>query len=840
MSVINLPLSNCEKCPLYRPHRYNPHNYMGNLDNPKVCFIGEAPGQQEAATGKVFQGKAGKLLRRELDKVGITDYCMFNVVACRPSKNKNGKTIDRKPNTTEIKHCRENLDAFLEHVKPDLIVPLGATALHRLKVTGGITGARGLLFENEYGKIIPTFHPAYILRSPGNLVDLQADLKVIKRVSEGGELSTKKLKVEELIAESLEDVELIEQTLLEADYFAFDLETDSVDSLNANIMGIGFSDSEGRGYYIPLLTSVDKKWHWEDEKTQLAVINSIERIMLSGARKVAHNGKFDTKCLKAAFDIDTENFWLDSMLLHYLLDENNPHGLKIVGPKYFSEYRNYQMELKNALKASDFEEESYGDVPLEILGPYCIKDNVLTYRLARALYNEASENILKLLFYLYMPLSHIYAQAELTGIRIDKPYVKDLIEKYEKLEAEELQKVYEIAGREFNLNSWQQLGKVLYNPPTQPADWEPKITKKGKREIVEEYWPGMGFPVTEDMKTDSGAPGTAEGILKELPQNHPGWPIIEHILKYRGYNKMLTTYLRPFYNKADENDRVHTSFLLHGTVTGRLSSKPNVQNIPRDPEVKGMFIAAPGFKLVEIDYSQAELRVMAYYSKDPVMTEQYVKGEDIHMTTACSVFKLPPDQITKRQRKLAKLTNFGGMYGGSPKKLMNSINEKLEEGEKKITLRDAEKLRKGFFDKYKGIARYIDQVHHTIHTKKQVESVFGRIRRLPQVDSPHAEKVAEAEREGLNALIQGTASDLTQLALIKITNYIAENNLKSRFLLSVHDALIFEVAEDELDHIEKFKAIMEKSPTGFDFPLIADAELFPARWGSDSEVLYAE
>jgi DNA polymerase I len=845
MQAITLPLSNCHECGLYKPQQYNPHVYVGNLESPKVLFVIPAPTGTDTVKGSLLNGKPGKLLKRELDKAGITDWAVYSVVGCKATKVEKGRTKDRKPTSTDIKHCKENLEALIDQVKPGLIVPLGAIALSRMKITGGITNTRGMLFDNEYGRVLPAFDPAYILRNPEKLEDLQADLEVIKRVSEGGDLSLKKLEVVSHIAETREDIDLMEKTLSETDYFAFDIETDSLDPLTTNVMGIGFACDDDEGYYIPFLNSVTKDWYWVNEEDQTYAIEATERILTARAKKIAHNGKFDTKCMSAAFDIQTTNFWMDTMLLHYLIDENSPHGLKIVGPKFFPEYRNYQMELKDALSAKGFEDEDYGNVPLDILGPYCIKDCVLTYRLAKKLYSIASEAEKKLLFYFYMPLSHIYGEAELTGIKVDREWIKGLIESYTIKEANELKTIFEYVGREFNLNSSQQMVKILFNPKEQPADWEAtKVVKKAtktKEAVMEEFWPGLGFPIDPDKMTDGGQPSTAEGVLKDIPQRHPNYAVIEHILNYRGYTKMLSTYLKPFLRHADDNGRIHTSFKLHGTVSGRLSSKPNVQNIPRLKEVKGMFIRAEGYDLVEIDYSQAELRVMAFYSKDPTMVQVYKDNGDLHMTTALTLFpRLKPEEIDKEKRKKAKLGNFGAMYGGSPTTIQRGINDKLELGEKHITLRVAEQLRAAFFKSYPGVDRFIKKSHEVIHDKAQLTSVFGRTRRLPQVKSPEQDLVAKAEREGLNALVQGTASDLTQLSLIKIANYIKQNNLKTRFLFSVHDALIFEVAHGEMEHVREFKALMEKSPKGFEFPLIADVEKFPMRWGTDSEDLFVE
>jgi len=286
--------------------------------------------------------------------------------------------------------------------------------------------------------------------------------------------------------------------------------------------------------------------------------------------------------------------------------------------------------------------------------------------------------------------------------------------------------------------------------------------------------------------------------------------------------------------KVDSNDRIHPSFLLHGTVTGRLSSKgPNIQNIPRDKKVKGMFIPEEGFLLVEADYSQAELRVMAFYSKDEVLVEKYRKNEDVHLATACFIFGKKPEDILKPERKRAKLVNFGYLYGATAKKAHSSILEKAEEGEEVPTLSEMAKFREGFFNLYKGIAKYIKDVHKLIIRDGKIMNCFGRTRRLPQVNSPYEEKQAEALREGLNAIIQSTASDITQIGVIRINRMFLERELKSRFLFTVHDAVLMEIHKSEVWILDEVRELMEHPPAPFNMPIAVDIEIYERAWGND-------
>lgn len=800
-NTINLPQSNCEACILYNHDSHNPHNYWGNLSNPDVLFIGEAPGKNEKLTGKAFQGRAGKLLQKKLKEIGITNFAVCNVVCCRPeAEDPISKRIrDRKPTATEIRYCSDNLDAIINHIKPKYIAALGATAMQRMKIKGGITTNRGIVTETPYGPVLPIFHPAYILRSPQYIVEFERDLNTLKDVIDG-KTQIDKPQGDYYILEELDDLEILEKTMRTAKAFAFDIETTGLEFHKDQILGIGFCAKQGEAYYVPLI--VDGEYFWGQQQSEAEEI--LKYIMDDPTvKKIAHNGKFDIKFIQYHWDIQVKNFWIDTMLLHYVLDENKKHGLKELAGYYFPEMKNYDGELRSAMSIKDRDDNVFSAVSLDVLGRYCAMDCESTFRLAKVLLPELKGKLKKIFFNLYMPLSKVYIESELLGTKIDWDYVADLIVGYDIKAGKLLADIYKITGREFNLNSPQQLSAILFDEMKLPSI----------------------------MKTASGKPSTSEMALKSIPKKKGG-EIIDKIIEYRKLTKMLTTYLRPMEHRLDENNRIHPSFLLHGTVTGRISSKnPNIQNIPRDPIIKGMFIPEKGYNFVEMDFSQAELRVMAYYSKDKEMTAQYTAGEDIHLGTASFIFKLPPAEISKRQRKIAKLVNFGYLYGASARKAHQSISEKLQGDEISITLREAEKFRRDFFVKYTGIDRFIKKVKRHIMVKKIIVSCFGRIRRLPQVESPYEEKKQEALRQGLNALIQGTASDLTQLALVQIHKFLIP--YKSRFLFTVHDAIVLEVHKSEKHILTKLKQIMEQSRKPFNFPIEADISVFKNRWGND-------
>jgi len=554
---IELPLNNCEECPLYDAHHYNPHNYWATktLKRPDVLFIGESPGKQEWEEGLAFRGRAGQLLHKKCNEHGIVDYVVTNVVMCRAwSMNKYNRPKDRKPTSTETRMCKENLDAIIETVNPKIICTLGAPATKRLKIEGSITSRHGVMKKTQYGLVFPVFHPAYILRTPTYMEELDEDFKTLKQHIDGI-FKEKRPRGKYRVLTNMSQILKAEEILVKAKHIAFDIESDGLFFYKNKILGVGFSHRRGYAYYFPLITSgepEDRKDFWKPRE-QERVIKAIKDILESSGKKLAHNGKFDQKFLKYHFDVDVKNFWLDTMLMHYVMDENKWHDLKSITGFLFPEMRNYDAELSTYLSEKKKSDQDFGRVPTKVLGQYCGMDCESTLRIAKLFLKKASSKIKKLLFDLYMPLSAMYRDAELMGVKVDTEYVKDLMCQYEAMAAAELESVYGYAGEEFNLNSYTQLGRVLYEE--------------------------LGFPILG--KTPSGKPATGIEVLKELPKNHPKYGIIRSILDFRSHEKMISTYFKSALNKVDKNDRIHPAFKLHGTVTGRLCVGGNTK-LPTD------------------------------------------------------------------------------------------------------------------------------------------------------------------------------------------------------------------------------------------------------------------
>ena len=811
---INLPLDKCKECPLYDPKTHNPYNYWGNSNNPDVFIMGEAPGTMEQQTGKAFQGRAGKFLQKELKNIGIDNVFVSNSVLCRPTeKDKYGKIKDRKPSAVETKCCFNNIEAQLEAVNPKIYVPLGATAIKRLGVRGTITKVRGSKIENEYGTIIPAFHPAYVLRAPQNKSMFLTDLQYIKDNLEGKETKQGTYK----IIRTVKEAQWLFTRLNEVEAFSFDIETTGLSFFKNSILGIGFSWEEGTGVYLPLrvkMSEISDKgdpeglgeyWYVKEGQTTWEWIReALKSVFLNSTKKIAHNGKFDVKFINYHYQIQVKNFYADTMLLHYVLDENMKHGLKELADIYYPDLRGYAQDLNANITQTKKEGKQFGEVPLEILGTYCAQDCDTTFRLFHSLSKQLIPGTEKLFYHFYMPLSKVYIQAETQGVKVDVNYIKQKMEKFDNRITQLEKEIHKIAGEEFNINSPKQLQVILF--------------EKLKYKSVE--------------KTATGQDSTAEGALKKI-KDPKG--IIEKILEIRGKRKMVSTYFKSILEKIDSDDRIHTSFLLHGTVTGRISSKgPNLTNIPRDPEIKGLFIPGEDYHFVEFDYSQAELRTVAWYAQEPIMMQEYKDKVDLHTATASVMFQKEKEEVSKRERKIAKAVAFGTLYGGGKNKLAESVNARLEEGEHHITPTEAQQYIRKFFQKYRNIDKWIKTIHRYAHTNKQVVNCFGRVRRLPTIDSSEEGMVREAERQACNSLIQGTASDIAQLSLIKIHKYLLKNNMKSRFLFSVHDALIFEIHKDEYEELRPIIIkLMESPPKPFDMEIKADEDFYKNRWGVD-------
>lgn len=823
---VDFPFKRCEECTLNRSSRRNVTG-RGSL-KAKVIFLGEAPGAQEVIEGAPFMGKAGRLFNSLLDEVGFDSesYYITNPVFCRPTDSVGS---NREPTKEEMACCFDNLETVIKLINPKVVVPMGNVALERIegKSKSKISARRGIPLPNPKNYFfisIPTFHPSFALRDPSKTGIIRSDLLYIKSYLEGkvGGVAKKDYRI-------VKDFDEAERLLARVDQqsaFSFDIETSGKEYWNPKlkILGIGFSASRGAGFYVPFYyrptalgdkirgkrIDLNEKYplvpYWKDPKVFTAVWRLVKTVLENPeTRKAAHNGKFDVLVLRSK-GIEVSNFVFDTMLAHHLLDENNRHSLDSLSIRY-DDLRGYKHSISPYIaKKEEDEERDYSFVPLKTLGEYCCGDCDSTFRLASDFTPELDSNpTLRNLFdTLTMPLQKVLTDMQWVGIKVDVPYVKGLITEYEEKIGVVSNVIYDLCGKEFNINSNPQLGEILF--------------KKMKIK-----------PIKYSEKTKE--PSTDESVMVQLAKSHE---VCQKILDYRGLQKIYSTYLVSILDKVDVDERIHPRFKVQGTVTGRLSSSdPNLQNIPRDSKVRQIFVAQPGWRWLGFDYSQMELRILAQYSQDPQMLKDFSGTDvDIHVNTASSIFNIPMDKIYdhpdfKRLRKIAKGVNFAVSYGSGPAGLAEKLG---------IPIPDAEKFMREYFIKYKGVKKWIDETHTLAFRDKQVVSIFGRIRRLPSITSAIKEERAEAQRQSVNSLVQGSAAEFCNYSTIRVGKALKEIRTKARLVNTVHDAIYVECPEGkEVDRVVPVVLENMKKPLpGITVPIEVDYT-DTIRWGEEEE-----
>ena len=574
-------------------------------------------------------------------------------------------------------------------------------------------------------------------------------------------------------------------------YFAFDTETTSVNVMDAELVGISFAIDNHEAWYVPIPA---------DQVKAREIVDMLRPILENEAvEKIAQNAKFDYSMLKR-YGVEVSDPLFDTMIAHYLLQPEMQHNMDYLSEVYLKYRPIPTSDLINtkAKKSSeslfDFDEEekpqTMREVPVDKVMQYCCEDSDVTLQLYNVFKNELKKEKLEKLFYeIEMPLVKVLADMELTGVRIDVAALKEsegiLNQELKNIEA----RITELAGHPFNPLSPKAVGTVLFD--------EMKLDPKAK-------------------KTKSGQYTTSEEVLQKLRDKSP---IIDEILNYRGVKKLLSTYIEALPQEINHRTgRIHAQFNQTVTATGRLSSSnPNLQNIPiRDElgrELRKAFIPDEGEVFFSADYSQIELRLMAHLSQDPNMTEAFLSGEDIHTATAAKIYHLPVGEVTKLQRTKAKTANFGIIYGISVFGLASRLN---------IPRSEAKQLIDGYFVTYPKVQEYMNKSIEVAREKGYVETLFGRKRVLADISSANATVRGYAERNAINAPIQGTAADIIKIAMVRIARRIRKEKLNAKLLIQVHDELNFSVPQNEL---EKLQALVLEEMAGavkLRVPLIAD------------------
>jgi DNA polymerase-1 len=560
---------------------------------------------------------------------------------------------------------------------------------------------------------------------------------------------------------------ILAKNLSGQDVLSFETRLSSLDEMNAELIGLSFSYKKGLAYYVPI--SIDREEALKTLEIFRPVFEKKELI------KISHNLKVDLKILKL-YGIQLEGAIFDTMIAHYLLNPDGRHAMEYLAEMYL----NYKPISLESLLGKGKNQTKFSSLSIEVQTQFGAENADLSFRLFEIFAPQLKkENLEDLFFKVEMPLVKVLAKMELEGVALDKTWLeqesKDLENDLHNLE----KIIFEMSGEEFNMNSPKQLGEVLF----EKMQLDPKA-----------------------KKTKSGQYATGEDILQKLSSKHE---IIQHILEYRTYQKLKSTYVDALPLQIDKDDhRVHTNFSQTTAATGRLSSlNPNLQNIPirtlRGQQIRGAFVANPGNKLIAADYSQIELRLIAAISEEENMIKAFQNGEDIHASTASKLFNIPLEEVTKTQRSQAKTVNFGILYGQGAFGLAEQTG---------LSRSEAKEMIANYFETYPKLKKYMAEQVVKAQELGYVETILNRKRHLKDINSANFVVKAHAERNAVNAPIQGSAADVIKLAMIKIDEKITEKNLKTKMLLQVHDELVFEAPEDEVELVsELIKTQMESA-----------------------------
>lgn len=573
-------------------------------------------------------------------------------------------------------------------------------------------------------------------------------------------------------------VALCEQLLREKS-FAFDTETEGLDPLTAALVGMSFAIREQEAWYVPVPAN-------REEATDI-VLRLAPALQHPEIEKVGQNIKFDILALRK-YGVRVKGPLFDTMIAHYLLNPELRHGMDYLAETYLK-YKTVPIE--DLIGPKGKKQASMRTVPIEQIKEYAAEDADVTLRLKHYFAPLLKQEDVETLFFeMEMPLIYVLAEMEATGVKLDTEALKQSSEVLSQQLIALEQSIYELAGQTFNINSTKQVGEILFD--------KLKLDEKAK-------------------KTKTGGYSTSEEVLEKIRRKHP---IVGKLLEYRGIKKLLSTYIDALPALIHpETGKIHTSFNQAVTATGRLSStNPNLQNIPvRDElgrEIRKAFIADDDDCIFfSADYSQIELRLMAHLSNDPHMVEAFCSGADIHAATAAKIYGIPVEEVTSDMRRKAKTANFGIIYGIS----VFGLAERLG-----IPRAESKELIDGYFQTYPRVKEYMEESIRVAKEKGYVETLFKRKRFLPDINSHNAVVRGYAERNAINAPIQGSAADIIKLAMIHIHQQFEAEHLKSRMILQVHDELNFNVRKEEFDRVKEIVLDCMEHVLQLRVPLIAD------------------
>ena len=710
----------------------------------------------------------------------------------------------------DIKKCKQHLDKEIAEVQPTYVLVLGAQAL-KATVDGSITELNGVMVEKDGIKYMPSYSPGIVYRDPGKAPFVEKAMNNFKAMMEGSLEGLPELDIR--LITNMRELKRAFHHLKDNNYLylSYDIETTGLVRFEDEVNLFGFGNDQVQ-YIIPLEARYSplKGARLAQRKLIRTCVNWLNR---NAKALVAGNGKFDDLFLKYHFGVKP-NITFDVVLASHILNENTPNGVK---ENAVLECNAPEWDVDKDLKTGKYKTREKYQEYLTYLG----YDIYYEYKLYKVFHKKLKQDraLMKLFYHLYMPGIISYETVEEHGVFIYPQQFKQ-VRKHLEAEREAIEEeLLKLAKHEVNWNSPAQIQKLLYEE--------------------------LKLPVIET--TESGSPSTSEATLMQLRDKHP---IVELILKYRGVNIQISHFIDGWINRM-WGRRLFPNFKLHGTVTGRTScTDPNLQQVPRDPIIRNLVGAPEGWSVVEIDYSQAELRIAAIMSGDETMKRIYQTGGDIHTHTYEMITgeKVSDDKyIKKEQRKKAKAVNFGFVYGMGWRKFKIYARDNYGVD---LTDKEAEQWRERFFQAYHSLPKWHSKQRRIVQSMGQVRSPIGRLRRLPDIYSTDKSKRAEAERQSINSPVQGFGSDLTILGMSEIMgnaqyydpDYVLD---KDKFFVigTVHDATLFEVRNDYLmefcpraKHIlEHPKALEDVFHFDTDVPIVADVAVGKS-WGAGIEL----
>ena len=675
---------------------------------------------------------------------------------------------------------------FLATIRTDVPVKLDLDAL---RVTEPDTDAlRKIFTELEFKTLLDKF----LNRSENNKINANQQLDLFAEIPTDGQVDGEKSILKTLtdtphtykLVETEDDMLALRDFFMTKSFLSLDTETTSTDAIDAELVGLSFSVEENEAFYVPVPT---------ERKEAEKIVNIFKPVYeCAEILKIGQNIKYDLEVL-AAYGVELKGEMFDTMIAHYLLQPELRHNMDYMAEVYLG-YKTIHIDELIGPKGKG--QRSMRDLPPGEVYEYAAEDADITLKLKNILEPRLKDaGVWQLFTEVEMPLVRVLASMEMNGVRLDTASLKETSQILTQRMTDIEQEIYRLAGEEFNIASPKQVGEILF----------------GKMKIVE-----------KPKKTKTGQYVTSEEVLQQLRGKSE---IVGKILEHRGLKKLLGTYVDALPKLVNpRTGHIHTSFNQTVTATGRLSSSdPNLQNIPvrgeDGKEIRKAFVPEEGCLFFSADYSQIELRVMAHLSGDENMQEAFREGYDIHAATAAKIYHETMDSVTRDQRTKAKRANFGIIYGIT----VFGLAERLD-----ISRKEATELIDGYFATFPHVADYMEQAKQTAREKGYAETLLHRRRYLPDITSHNATVRGFAERNAINAPIQGTAADIIKIAMVRIYDRFRREGLRSKMLLQVHDELNFSVVPDEKESVERIVLEEMQGAYPLNVPLVADCG-----WGAN-------